>query len=107
MPQSAQQQVKPYQINWPVTIGVGAVLLFFCSVPLAFILYGGAGGAIGGAMILSPFLVVQYLIFRGLRRWFPNMTLGKPDEASDCVASGQARPIKKRQGEPGVGADSR
>ena len=47
---------------WLVTFGVAAVLLFFFSVPIIFILYGGAGGVIGGAMILAPIIAVQYLV---------------------------------------------
>ena len=57
---------------WLVTFGVTAVLLFFFSVPLAFILYGGAGGVIGGAIILAPFMLVQYLILILFRRLFPS-----------------------------------
>ena len=83
MPQNVQPPIEPSRVNWPITIGIGAVLLFFFSAPLAFILYGGAGGAIGGALILSPFIAVNYLIFRGLRRWFPNVPLGNPADESE------------------------
>lgn len=56
---------------WLVTFGVGAVLVFFFCVPLAFILYGGAGAVVGGAIILAPFILVQYfflVLFRPLFR---------------------------------------
>ena len=53
---------------WLVTFGVAAVLLFFFSVPLVFILYGGAGGVVGGAIMLAPIIAVQYLFLRIFRR---------------------------------------
>lgn len=83
MTSNVPSRTKSKRTNWPVTIGVGAVLLFFFSVPLTFILYGGAGAAIGGAIILAPFLAVQYVIFRVFRRRFPQVTMGKPDEDGD------------------------
>lgn len=56
---------------WLVTFGVIAVLLFFFSVPLIFILYGGASAAVGGAVILAPIIFVQYLFIVVLKRFFP------------------------------------
>ena len=53
---------------WLVTFGVSAVLLFFFSVPLIFILYGGAGGVVGGAIMLAPLIAVQYLFLLLFRR---------------------------------------
>ena len=61
-----------------VTFGVAAVLLMFFSVPLAFILYGGAGGVVGGAIVLAPIILVQYLFLRFFRRLFP-----RPSRAGD------------------------
>jgi hypothetical protein len=55
---------------WLVTFGVTAVLLFFFSFPLIFILYGGAGGVIGGAILLAPLIAVQYLVLVLFRRLF-------------------------------------
>ena len=55
---------------WLVTFGVTAVLLFFFSVPLIFILYGGAGGVVGGAIMLAPIIAVQYLFLVIFRRLF-------------------------------------
>lgn len=55
--------------RWLVTFGVAAVLGVFFSVPLLFILYGGAGAMIGGFMLLAPFMLAQYpllLLFRRL-----------------------------------------
>ncbi len=77
-----QARQKPNHINWLVTMGVGAVLLFFFYPLLAIIFYGAAGGVMGGAVILSPLILVQYVVYRSLRRWSPNVTLGKPDENS-------------------------
>lgn len=57
---------------WLVTFGVAAVLLFFFSVPLAFILYGGAGGVVGGAFILAPIILTQYLFLALFRRLLPS-----------------------------------
>lgn len=82
MQQDNRPTKQPIRINWPITIGVSAVLLFLFSPLLAVILYGGAGGAIGGTLILLPFIVIQWLVYRRLRRWLPNVTLGKPDEPS-------------------------
>ena len=59
---------------WLVTGGVTAVLLLFFSVPLIFILYGGAAGVIGGTIMLAPIIAVQYLflmLFRRLSRSSP------------------------------------
>ena len=59
---------------WLVTGGVTAVLLLFFSFPLIFILYGGAAGVIGGAIMLAPIIAVQYLflmLFRRLSRGSP------------------------------------
>ena len=53
---------------WLVTGGVTAVLLFFFSFPLIFILYGGAAGVIGGAIMLAPIIAVQYLFLMLFRR---------------------------------------
>ena len=53
---------------WLVTFGVTAVLLFFFSVPLIFILYGGAAGVVGGAIVLAPIMAVQYLFLQLFRR---------------------------------------
>jgi membrane protein implicated in regulation of membrane protease activity len=63
---------------WLVTFGVAAVLLFFFSVPLIFILYGGAAGVVGGAIMLAPFIAVQYLFLVLFRRLF--RTASKSDK---------------------------
>ena len=55
---------------WLVTVGVSAVLLLFFSVPLIFILYGGAAGVIGGAILLAPIIAIQYLFLLLFRRLF-------------------------------------
>jgi hypothetical protein len=70
-------------VNWPVTLGVAAVLVLLFSVPLAFLFSMGPGDALVGALFLSPFLGIQYLIFRAFRRWLPKVTIGKPDDGSD------------------------
>ena len=68
-----------------IPFGITSVLLVFASVPIMFLLYGGAGGAIGGLMLLAPFMAVQYLILlvarrllrrRRLRPWDPSETPG-------------------------------
>ncbi len=76
--------MKPTIQTWIVASGVVAVLLFFFAAPLAAILYGGGAGAISGAIVLAPFLLVQYLIFWIFRSRFPKMTLGKPDDDADA-----------------------
>ena len=70
-------------MNWPVALGVTGVLLLLFSVPLAFLFSVGPGDALVGALVLSPLLGIQYLIFRVFRRWLPNVTLGKPADDSE------------------------
>ena len=53
---------------WLVTFGVSAVLLFLFSFQLTSILYAGAGGVVGGAIIPAPIILVQYLCLLGVRR---------------------------------------
>lgn len=47
------------------------MLLAFACVPLLFILYGGADGAIGGAVVVGALIAVQYPIYLVLRRICP------------------------------------
>lgn len=64
---------------WLVTFGVTAVLLFFFSVPLIFILYGGAGAFVGGMILLAPIILVQYLFVLLFRRLFPGSVRSEED----------------------------
>ena len=47
---------------------IATILLFFFSVPIAFIMYGGAGGALGGLAIIGCLILLQLPVFMLLKR---------------------------------------
>lgn len=56
-----------------VTIAIGAILLFFFSIPIGFILYGGAATALGGIGVWGLLVVLQiptFLLFKKMG-WIP------------------------------------
>jgi len=69
--------------RWLITAAITIVLVAFAGVPLLFILYGGAGGVIGGAAIVGALIVVQYPIYLVLRRlWRAPEGRDGPDESA-------------------------
>jgi len=92
---------------WLVTFGVAAVLLFFFSVPLIFILYGGAGGVIGGAIMLAPFIAVQYLFLMFFSRLFRSASQSDEQSGRDGHGVHEKTWSDSRRGEPRNAEDSR
>jgi hypothetical protein len=51
-----------------LTFAIITVLLAFFSVPIAFVLYGGAAAAIGGLVLIGMLIVCQLPVFMLLKR---------------------------------------
>jgi len=65
-----------------LTFAIVAVLMAIFSVPIAIILYGGAGAAIGGLIVIGALIVIQLPAFMLLRRLGVLPSIDRNDDRS-------------------------
>jgi ABC-type dipeptide/oligopeptide/nickel transport system permease component len=75
--QSVETKRRPSQL---VTMAVASILVMFFGVPIGLILYGGAGSALGGFLLLGLLIILQVPAF-SLFHWMKLLpTTGNGDE---------------------------